>query len=509
MSILRDGTIHFVDPRTGVEVGSVPCSTREAVEGAVLRARRASGEFGARPIEDRIRIVRGFGDAILARAADVAELLVAEIGKPPGEAWTSEIVTAQELFAHWLGVIEDELADVEIPLNPINYPGKRVVLRLEPVGVIALLMPWNYPFHLPLRTIVPALLAGNAVVLKPSEHAPRVGAILAEIARASLPEGLVEVVQGGGEVGGDLIRSGVDKVVFTGGVATGRRVAVACAERLIPCSLELGSKDPALVLADADLERAANGIVWGAFHNAGQDCASVERVYVDQSIFDRFVERVVDATRALRAGDDVGPLITAEALAKVEAQVADAVAGGATVLCGGHRTGDGFGFQPTVLVGVRPEMLVLTEETFGPLLPIVPVSGPDEAVMLANRSPFGLCASVWGRDTDAALEVALRVDCGVSYVNNCCFTGPMGGAAWVGRKQSGHGVTGSRFGLQGLVSVRTICVDRFRGKREVWWYPYSGALTTMARGLVELSRSGGSKLGGAQQAFSGFLNRWK
>ncbi len=509
MSILRDGAIHLVDPRTGAEVGVVPCTTAPELTAAVARARRAATAFGALSLEARKRAVRGFGDAILARAADVAEILVSEIGKPPGEAWTSEIVTAQELFAHWLSVVDDELADVEIPLNPINYPGKRVVLRLDPVGVVGLIMPWNYPFHLPLRTIVPALLAGNAVVLKPSEHAPRIGAILAELAAATLPEGLVEVVQGGAEVGSHLIASGVDKIVFTGGATTGRRVAVACAERLIPCSLELGSKDPAIVLADADLTRAANGIVWGAFHNAGQDCASVERVYVDRSVSDAFVERVVAATRALRMGDDIGPLINAEQLAKVEAQVADAVAGGATILCGGRRTGQGFGFEPTVLIGVRPEMLVLREETFGPLLPIVPVANVDEAVLLANDSPYGLCASVWGRNVDAALEVALRIQCGVSYVNNCCFTGPMGGAAWVGRKQSGHGVTGSRFGLLGLVAVRTVCVDRFRGAREMWWYPYSGALTTMARGLVELSRSGGSKLGGAQQALSGLLNRWK
>jgi acyl-CoA reductase-like NAD-dependent aldehyde dehydrogenase len=509
MAVLRDGTIHLVDPRSGAEIGTLACTPVGEVAAAVARARVAGVAFAALPLEDRKRVVRGLGDHILARAADIAQVLVAEIGKPAGEAWTSEIVTAQELFQHWLSVIDDELAEVDVPLNPLNYPGKRVVLRPEALGVLGVIMPWNYPFHLPLRTIVPALLAGNAVVLKPSEHAARVGAILADIVRAALPAGLVEVVQGGGEVGAALIDAGVDKVVFTGGVVTGRAVAVRCAERLIPCSLELGSKDPAIVLADADLERTANGIVWGAFHNAGQDCASVERVYVDERVYEAFVAKVVAATRALRPGVDVGPMVNAEQLAKVEAQVAQAVAAGATVACGGARTGEGFGFAPTVLTGVREDMAVMVEETFGPVLPLVAVSGPEEAIARANASRYGLCGSVWGGNVDAALELALRLQCGVTYVNNCCFTGPMGGAAWVGRKESGNGITGSRYGLGGLVAVRTVCVDRSRAKRELWWFPYSDALTTMARGLVELGRSGGSKLGGAQLALHGLLNRWK
>jgi len=319
----------------------------------------------------------------------------------------------------------------------------------------------------------------------------------------------VEVVQGGGETGAALVDAGVDKIVFTGGVSTGRKVAVACAERLIPCALELGSKDPAIVLADADLDRAVNGIAWGAFHNAGQDCASVERVYVHRSVYDAFVERAVALTRSLRAEADVGPLINADQLAKVSHQVDSAVASGARALTGGRPTGKGYGYEPTVLVDVTDDMLVMTEETFGPVLPVIPFDTVEEAIERANRSPYGLCVSVWGRNVDAAVEVALRVQCGVSYVNNCCFTGPMGGAAWTGRKQTGAGVTGSRYGLHGLVAVRTVCVDRSRGKRELWWYPYTDALTTMARGLVEVGRAGGAKLSGAQMAIGGLLSRWK
>jgi len=509
MATLRATTLVLHDPRSGAEVGTIPCATPAEVRAAVERARKAGAAFGRLRLDERKRAVRAFGDAILARAADVAQVLVDEIGKPPGEAWTSEVVTAQELFQHWLAVIDDELADVDLSLNPINYPGKQVSLRAEPVGVIGLVMPWNYPFHLPLRTLVPGLLAGNAFVFKPSEHSARVGALLGEIAQKSLPPGLVEVVQGGGETGAALVDAGVDKIVFTGGVSTGRKVAVACAERLIPCALELGSKDPAIVLADADLDRAVNGIAWGAFHNAGQDCASVERVYVHRSVYDAFVERAVALTRSLRAEADVGPLINADQLAKVSHQVDSAVASGARALTGGRPTGKGYGYEPTVLVDVTDDMLVMTEETFGPVLPVIPFDTVEEAIERANRSPYGLCVSVWGRNVDAAVEVALRVQCGVSYVNNCCFTGPMGGAAWTGRKQTGAGVTGSRYGLHGLVAVRTVCVDRSRGKRELWWYPYTDALTTMARGLVEVGRAGGAKLSGAQMAIGGLLSRWK
>jgi acyl-CoA reductase-like NAD-dependent aldehyde dehydrogenase len=517
MSVVQEGRLLLLDPRTGAEVGHIPVTPVADVASAVARARVAGAAWAMRPLAERKKVVAGLQDRLLARASDIAATLVAEVGRPAPEAWTSEVLTAQELFAHWLSVIDDELADVEVPLNPINYPGKKVTIELHPLGVIGLVMPWNYPFHLPLRTILPALLAGNAVVFKPSEHAPRTGALLDELFRASLPAGLVEVVQGAREVGEALVDAKPDKVIFTGSVATGRAVAVRAAQHLIPCALELGSKDPAIVLADADLDRAANGIVWGAFHNAGQDCASVERCYVVREVYDTFVQKVVAATRTLRAGADVGPLMNARQLQVVAEQVAEAVANGATALTGGAQgwwgdepsPGPGFWFPPTVLTGVRDDHLVMREETFGPVLPIIPVRDAAEAIALANASRFALCASVWGRNLEAAAEVVAQVECGVAFVNNCCFTGPMGGATWGGRKESGYGVTGSRYGLQGLVHPRTVCIDRSRGPREMWWFPYRDALSTMARGVIEVSRSGGSKMAGARDALSGLVNRWK
>lgn len=509
MSRVEADGLLLVNPRTGQTVGRLPTEPVASVAGLVGRAKLAQKAWAKVPLESRKAAITKLSAAFLARGTEIVQTLIDEIGKPSGEAWTSEVVTAAELFDHWLATIDDLLEPDEISLNPINYPMKSAHLVPDPLGVIALIMPWNYPVHLPLRTIVPAILAGNAVVFKPSELAPRCGALLAEIFAASLPADLVVTVLGGPAHGSAIIEAGVDKVIFTGSVAGGRAVAAQAAGKLVPSACELGSKDAAIVLFDANMDRAVDGIVWGAFHNAGQDCASVERVYVDRRIYDTFVSRVVAATEKLRIGDDLGPLIDERAVAKVHRQVTGAVASGATLKCGGTPTGTGFYYPATVLTDVPPDCELMRDETFGPVMPIIPFDSEEQAVTMANDSQYGLCVSVWSKDVARAQAVAARVECGVSYVNNCCFTGPMGGAAWGGRKESGYGVTGSRFALYGLVHPRTVVVDRSFQKKEMWWYPYTPALSTMAQGLVELGRSGGAKLAGVRMALAGLSGRWK
>jgi len=297
--------------------------------------------------------------------------------------------------------------------------------------------------------------------------------------------------------------------VFTGSVRTGRHVSRVAAERLIPAGLELGGKDAALVLADADIERAAAGITWAAMAFAGQNCAAVERCYVHRSLYQPFVDKVVERTKALRPMTDVGPLVTEAQLELVKRHVAEAVAAGARVLCGGDAPGPGLYHAPTVLTDVPADAAILREETFGPVLPIVPFDDVDEAVGWINATDYGLTTSVWTRDLELGETMASAMVCGVVTINNHSFTGALPDASWGGVKASGHGTTNSRFALYEMMRPRTVLVDAMSAPRELWWYPYNDALVDVARGMVELSRRGGGRLQGVRTALSGLLNRWK
>ncbi|RME29411.1 MAG: aldehyde dehydrogenase family protein [Deltaproteobacteria bacterium] len=501
--------IRCIDPRTGRPVAEVPCTPPDAIAGIVARARAAAPYWQAEGLRSRKRRIGALHQAFLARADDFVSLLAEECGRPAGEAWTAEVAANHDLFRWWLAHIDDLLVSTEVDLDPLSQPHKRGRVQLDAVGVVGLITPWNLPVALPLRTLVPALLAGDTVVFKPSEHSPRTGALIAELCAQVLPEGVVELVQGGAEVGAALVEAAPDAVVFTGSVATGRRVAAACAERFVPCSLELGGKDAALVLVDADLDRAVEGICWSAFAFGGQNCAAVERCFVDARIHDEFVDRLVARTRQLRPLLDVGPLITPAQLDRVQAHVADAVARGARIACGGTAPGPGWYHEPTVLTAVRDDMAVMTEETFGPVLPVAAFDDLDAVVDRIDASPFGLTASVWTRSLELGEAIACGLDCGVVTINNHGFTGALPSAAWGGTGWTGHGTTGSRHGLAHLVRPRTVVVDASRRSRELWWFPYNHALSTAVSGLVELSRRGGARLPGARAALTGLFARWK
>jgi acyl-CoA reductase-like NAD-dependent aldehyde dehydrogenase len=300
-------------------------------------------------------------------------------------------------------------------------------------------------------------------------------------------------------VGGGLVRAEVDLVCFTGSVATGKRVAMACAERLVPCALELGGKDAAIVLADADIDRAANGVVWGALTNAGQNCASVERVYVDRKVAAAFTAKVVEVVRSLRSGDDYGPLTTQRQREIVVKHVDEAKANGAQVLQGGEAGSDGYAFEPTVLSVQSDELEIMRDETFGPILPIAVVDSEDEAVRRANDSRFGLTASVWTRNVAHGERVAKRLRAGVVTVNNHAFTGALPTAPWSGYGESGYGITGSPLALDALTRPRFVLVDRNRAARELWWYPYTPALRAIFMAMAVL-RSGTSGIGAKLRA---------
>src|SRR6266542_1472147 len=366
---------------------------------------------------------------------------------------------------------------------------KAAWVEYQPRGVAAVIAPWNYPFLLPFLATASALAAGCTVVLKPSEVAPASGELVAElVAEAGLPDGVVQVLHGGPSVGAALVQTDVDVVAVTGSSAPGRRVAALAAEALVPVIMELGGKDPMLVLDDADLRRAARGAVWGACFNAGQSCVAVERVYVVDEVHDRFVAELERAFASVRAGGggsrDIGPIIHPPQLEVIERQVRDAVARGATLRRGGHRTGEGGRwFEPTLLTEVDQGMAVLREETFGPVLPVMRVPDEETAVRLANDSPFGLHACVWTGDTGRARRVASRLRAGAVAINDCLVNYAMPGLEFGGVGDSGYGRQGGVDGLRAYCYSSSVTLSRLTPRRELQWFPRRLGLRTWKRAI--------------------------
>ena len=395
------------------------------------------------------------------------------------------------------------LKDEHLPHGNLAMKTKAGRLLHEPYGVIGIVSPWNYPFSIPATETLAGLVAGNAIVVKPSELTPLVVLELAALLHDSgVPQEVFQVVVGDGATGAELLNSEIDKLVFTGSVPTGKRIAQAAAARLLPVVLELGGKDPMLVLEDADIDVASSGAVWGAFVNAGQTCLSVERCYVHRKIYQPFLEACVRKTERLRVGNgmnpetDMGPMIHQRQLHIVEQQVADAKARGAQVLTGGVRMpelGPNF-YAPTVLAGVTHEMLIMREETFGPVLPIMPFDSEEEAVCLANDSEFGLAASVWTRDRARGEAMARRINAGTVMVNDVVSCFGISEAPHGGFKSSGIGRTHGRFGLEEMVRIKYVDSDRLPGMKKVWWYPYGENVVRKFESFLDLQFAAGAKL---------------
>ena len=363
------------------------------------------------PLSERAAYMRRAAQAILDQLDELSSLIAREQGKPRNEALTMELLPAIEAL-RWLDDAGPRiLADERVPL-PLLLRRKSARFAYEPLGVVGVIAPWNYPWSIPFTEAAMALMAGNGVVIKPAPLTPLTGLRIQEVfERAGLPEGLVRVVQGGADVGEALVASGAAKIFFTGSLEVGRRVGAECARRMKGSVLELGGKDAMIVCADANLPHAVGGCLWGGFANAGQTCSGIERVYVVREVAERFIDEVVEGARRLRLGDplawdtEIGPMVSAEQLERVTALVDDAVAGGAELRCGGAEPPF---FRPAVLTGVRQDMRVMREEVFGPVVPIVTVEGEDEAIALANDSEFGLGASVWTADRAKGERMAAR-----------------------------------------------------------------------------------------------------
>lgn len=480
-----------VRPLDGTPLEVIVATDVSELPALVKRARTAQKGWRDTSVYDRIKALSPLKKRILENAEKIAKTVSDEVGKPETEALLAEALPSADVLDYWCGIIEELLEPEEVDLDPISYPGKSGVTTREARGVVAVIMPWNFPIALPLRTLVPALLAGNAVVFKPSEVTPRSGKLLAELFEGLLPKDVFQVVQGDREIGAALVDSDIDLVVFTGSVAAGKKIAHACAERLIPSALELGGKDPAIVLEDADLQRAANGVVWGALGNAGQNCAAIERVYVAEKVAAAFTEKVVTLVKSLTA-NDVGPLATKAQQELVIRHVEEAVANGAKILVGG-KAGERFAYEPTVIAVENEDIALMKDETFGPVLPIVIVKDDAEAIERANGTRYGLTASVWTKDRKRAQRIARELRAGVVTINNHSFTGALPMTPWSGVGETGWGVTNSSHSLDMMTRPRFVLTDKNGAKSEMWWYPYTPALRAIAVALTKIK--GGAGIG--------------
>jgi acyl-CoA reductase-like NAD-dependent aldehyde dehydrogenase len=471
-----------VDPATGEEIGRVPLLDAAEVAAAVARARTAQSSWARLSYRDRARFVLRAREIVLDQIDEIAKLISRETGKPVTEAIAMEIVPTLDLMHYFASHTKQILKRKRVGLGQYNYMARTSYIVYKPLGVVGIISPWNFPWATPLDEVVMALMAGNAVVVKPSELTPLTALKIADVFKhAQLPEGLLEIVTGDGSTGAALVESGVNKIMFTGSVNTGKRVAEAAARHLTPVVLELGGKDPMIVCEDANLENAARAAIWGAFCNSGQACASIERCYVHESVADKFVELVVKETKLLKqdkpsTGDiDIGAMTNEEQLEIVEDHVSDAVERGANVRVGGHRLNGSQGWfhEPTVVTNVDHSMKLMRDETFGPVLPIMTFQTDEEAVRLANDSIYGLTASVFSGSLDRGKRIAEQLDAGTVMVNEVVYTHAVAQTPWGGVKQSGYGRTHGSLGLLELVSPQHIHVNAMPGLADVWWFPYS------------------------------------
>ena len=458
-----------VSPVDGSALPSFEVANAADVAAAIERARAAQTHWGRTTPAERGAQGRRLLEVLLRRKDDVIRRLTAETGRPEMDTLLIEIFASCDVINFYSRRAEKILADQRVGLHLLRMKRGKVVYK--PLGVVGVISPWNGPFILSMNPTIQAVLAGNAVILKPSEVTPEAGRLIEELfAEAGFPQHLVQTLLGDGETGAALIDGGIDKVTFTGSVATGRKIGEACGRNLIPCTLELGGKDPMIVLDDADMVRAAGGAVFGGMMNTGQFCMGVERVYVMRSVADEFTAKVVAKVKEMEYGRDYGPFISEAQIDIVERHVNEAVAAGATVLVGGKREGNTF--QPTVVTNVTADMALMAEETFGPVLPIVPVDSVDEAVRLANSTDYGLCASVWTGDPERGERIGRLIESGSVMINETAMTYGALEVPFGGVKSSGLGQTNGADSLRRYCHAFPIISDRFLLKEESVWFPY-------------------------------------
>jgi succinate-semialdehyde dehydrogenase/glutarate-semialdehyde dehydrogenase len=527
-SVIQAATEELIsyNPATGEDVGRVALTSDDDVKAAVERSRKAFHLWKSTSFRERRELVMKAREVILSEMDEIAHLISAESGKPFGEAIAMEIAPVLDLMQYFARKAERMLKPKRIGIGLYATMGRYSKIVYHPLGVVGIIPAWNYPFSIPLGEAVMALMAGNSAVIKPSELTPLVGLKIGEIFRkAGAPESLVQIVSGDGRAGAALVDAAPDKIMFTGSVATGKKIAAAAAKNLTSVVLELGGKDPMIVFDDANLELAAGAAVWGAFCNAGQSCSSVERLYVQERAAAQLTKLIVEKTRALKQGSgdvedvSVGAMSSERQLKIVEDHVNAFREAGANIEIGGRiadrgsRIADSSSsgsegdrgtdeirnpnsaipnlfYEPTVITGATNDMRPMQEETFGPTLPIATFKTEEEAIALANDSEFGLTASVWTRDYAKGQRVAEKIEAGSVCVNEVLYTHGIGQTPWGGFKNSGRGRTHGREGLMELVQPQHIHVNRFAILPDAWWMPYSSTAVETFRGFARKFATG-------------------
>jgi succinate-semialdehyde dehydrogenase/glutarate-semialdehyde dehydrogenase len=480
---LSAGETVAIDPATLEEIGRVPNTHLERMPEIFARAREAQKRWAALSFAERKVHILKMRDYIVAHAEELAAIVSRDNGKTRMDAMTTEVIPSTLACDWYANNAAEVLAPKKLPVGSVLFANKRNELHRVPLGVVGIISPWNYPLSIPFGEVVMGLMAGNAILLKVAADTILVGEAIARIVAAGeLPSGLFHhIVGSGARVARAWFENGVNKIFFTGSVATGKTLMAEAAKTLTPVSLELGGKDAMIALADADLERAANGACWAGYQNAGQSCGGVERVYVHESVYAQFVQLMAEKTRALRHGPDrdfnvdVGSMTTESQLRTVERQVEAALRAGARILAQSRPvdpSAKGYFYPATLMVDVDHTMEIMREETFGPVVPVMKFSTLDEALRLANDSSMALTSSVWTRDTALGRRIALELESGSTTVNDHLYTHGQSEAPWGGWKESGLGRTHSALGLEEMTQAKLVNWDLVPTKRNPWWYPF-------------------------------------
>ncbi|GAB4322836.1 MAG: aldehyde dehydrogenase family protein [Promethearchaeota archaeon] len=490
--------IESINPATLEKLGEVRVHSEVEVMRFAAEAREAQKKWRRLPVRERAAKVASISRHVADHLEEIATLISKEVGKPPDEAFVSELYTSLDAILHYYATAEDVLnAREEINLGFYEALKKKSHVFYKPWGLVAVIGPYNYPFVIPLEQIVQALIAGNAVLFKPSSETVLVGRAVDEAVRsADLPPGLFRTVFGRGSDVGNVLVDEADHIVFTGSTETGKKIMERAARTLTKVSLELGGKSAMVVFPDANLERAARAAVWGAFSNSGQVCASVKRLYLHVDVYDQFLDGLVELTRRLKQGDplapgtDVGAMVNLEQLKIVDEKVRNARQQGARVLCGGRRNPllKGYFYEPTILDGVDNKSLIVQEEIFGPVLVVVPFESEEQVIALVNDNPYGLTASVWTRDLEKGERVAQEIDAGTVMVNEVVYTFALAATPWGGTKASGVGRTHGRLGFLSMVQPVHVHVDSSE-EPDLWWMPYDEEFKNVVENFKRIAKA--------------------